>query len=58
MYWGSCIYVLEVMYLSVGGHAFVCWDHAFMCWGSCNCVLEVMYLSVGGHAFVCWRSCI
>jgi hypothetical protein len=42
------------MYLSVGGHALVCWR-------SCICVLGVMYLCVGimylcvrGHVFVCW----
>ena len=44
---GSCIYVLGVMYLCVGGHVFVCW-------GSCICVLGVMYLCVGGHVFMCW----
>jgi hypothetical protein len=50
--WGSCIYVLGVMYLCVEGNV-------FMCWGSCIYVLGVMYLCVGvmyfcvgGHVFM------
>jgi hypothetical protein len=38
--------VLEIMYLCVG-------DHVFVCWRSCICVLEIMYLCVGDHVFVC-----
>jgi hypothetical protein len=41
----SCICVLEVMYLCVRGHVFVCQR-------LCICVLEVMYLCVRGHVFV------
>ena len=47
----SCICVLEVMYLCVRGHVFVC-QRSYIC------VLEVMYLCVRGHIFVCQRSCI
>ena len=47
----SCICVLEVMYLCIRGHLFVCQRSSI-------CVLEVMYLCVRGHLFVCQRSCI
>ena len=35
MCWGSCIYVLRVMYLCVGIMYLCVGDHVFMCWGSC-----------------------
>ena len=61
----SCICVLEIMYLCVRDHVFVCQRSRicvlavmYLCQRSCICVLEVMYLCVRGHVFVCQRSYI
>ena len=62
---GSCMCVLEVMYVCVRGHVYVCQrscmcvrGHVCVCQRLCMYMLEVMYMCARGHVYVCQRSCM